>query len=545
MRLMTDAMVSAPQPEAVEAGLDVFRAGGNVVDAAIATALVQTVVDPQMCGVAGFGSFQLHLAETGEDISIDFHGRAPLSTKADQWESLIVRECDDGFGFVLKGQVNEVGYQSMTTPLTIKAFDEALRQYGTRSLAELMGPAIEYCEEGFMVRPRVYGFWMQPAQAGRIERLRVLTDHPASAKIYCKPDGSLYQVGETLRNPDMGRTYRRIAEQGVEDFYTGAIGAEIAADMAKHGGHITSEDLRTCATEHTTPLVSTYRGFEVRTNQPPGGGLMVVEMLNILENFDLAAMGHNSPRYIATLAEAMKMATVDKDLGMGDPRFLDMPLDKLTSKDYARKRAGEIKAGKIADVPRVNAGAPESKETTHVCVADTNGNVVTMTHSLGSSSGVVSDGLGFMYNNCMMVFDPRPGNPGSLAPGKARFSAMCPTTIFRDGKPFFTVGAPGGTTITMGVLQAILNAVDFGMSAQDAVGAARMCATSNTVEITNRILRGTERELNRMGYPTIRYPHSHMVPIVHAIRFTDNGLDGGADPAGDGMAAGCQIGAGG
>jgi gamma-glutamyltranspeptidase/glutathione hydrolase len=184
----------------------------------------------------------------------------------------------------------------------------------------------------------------------------------------------------------------------------------------------------------------------------------------------------------------------------------------------------------------MNTGGQESKETTHLCVADDAGNCVSLTHSLGSSSGVVTEGLGFMYNNCMMVFDPRPGRVGSLAPGKARFSAMAPTIVFRGDQPFFAVGAPGGTTITMGILQAILNAVDFDMSAQEAVSAPRFCTTSNTIELTNRILHGTQRELESRGYPVLRHAYSHMFPLVHATRFADGKLDGGADPAGDGMA---------
>ena len=172
---MKEAMVCAPQPEAVEAGLDVLASGGNVIDAAIGAAFVQTVVDPQMCGIAGFGSMQIYLAATNSHHSIDFHGRAPLATRAEQWEDLIVRESDDGFGFILKGEVNEIGYQSMTTPLTLKAFGEALERFGTKPLSELLEPAIEYCEQGFVVRPAVHRFWHQPAIAGRIERMRVIT----------------------------------------------------------------------------------------------------------------------------------------------------------------------------------------------------------------------------------------------------------------------------------------------------------------------------------------------------------------------------------
>jgi gamma-glutamyltranspeptidase/glutathione hydrolase len=534
---MTMGMVSAPQPEAVEAGLDILASGGNVVDAAVGAGLVQTAVDPQMCGIAGFGAMQIFLADRGVHTFIDFHGRAPKATRPDMWEDLIVRECDDGFGFVLAGEVNEIGYQSMTTPMTIKAFDEAVRRFGTKPLAELFSSAIHYCEEGFQVRPNVAHFWTRGSENGRIARRRGLTEYPATAKIYTKADGSLYELGETVRNPDMARTYRRIAEVGAEDVYTGEIARAIAADMAANGGLMTLDDLAACATAGNDPLWTTYRGYRVATNQPPGGGLMIVVMLNILENFDVAAMGHNSPDYIATVAEAMKIATLEKDTRMGDPAFVDVPMAQLTSKTYARRMAERIRRGEKTHVPRLNAGAPESRETTHICVADSNGNAVSLTHSLGSSSGVVTDGLGFMYNNCMMVFDPRQGRAGSLAPGKARFSALSPTIVFRGDKPFFNVGAPGGTTITMGNLQAILNAVDFAMTAEQAVIAPRFIATSDTIEVSNRILRSTERELQRRGYPTKRHAVSYTNPIVQAIRLVDGRLDGGADPSGDGMAA--------
>ena len=527
-------MVSAPQPEAVEAGLDILASGGNAIDAAIGAALVQTVVDPQMCGIAGFGSCHVVLADGTHKI-IDFHGRAPRSVRPDMWEDLIVRECDDGFGFILKGEVNEIGYQSMTTPMTLRAFDDVLSRWGTRSMAKMLEPAIAYCDEGFQIRPSVHRFWTRTPEAGRIARERGQTQFPATRKIYAREDGSLPGVGDVLRNPDMGRTYRRIVEHGVDDFYGGAIATEIVADMAANGGLITAEDLAACTSVETEPLWTTYRGHRIATNQPPGGGLMIAIMLNILEQFDLARLGHNSTEYIATVSEAMKAATVEKDRSMGDPEFVDIPVERLLSEDYAQAAAARIRGGEKVHVPRLNSGG-ESKETTHICVADDAGNCVTMTHSLGSSSGVVTDGLGFMYNNCMMVFDPRPGRAGSLAPGKARFSALSPTIVFRDDKPFLLLGSPGGTTITMGNLQTILNAVDFGMDAQEAVHAPRFTATSDTIELTNRILRSTERQLQAMGYPTKRLPFSYHTPSVHAIRIQDGKFDGGADPSNDGMA---------
>ena len=221
---------------------------------------------------------------------------------------------------------------------------------------------------------------------------------------------------------------------------------------------------------------------------------------------------------------------------MGDPRFVEVPVAELTSKEYGAEMAGRIKRGEKTRVPRLNAGAEESKETTHICVADAAGNCVSLTHSIGMPSGVVTEGLGFMYNGCMGVFDPRPGRAGSLAPGKARFTAMCPTMLLDGPAPWFVIGAPGGTFITMGVLQGILNAVDFGMTAQQAVSAPRFCTTSDTIDITNRILRRTERELEGKGYPVRRSALSYHFAGVHALRRTTAGWDGGADPGRDGMA---------
>ena len=532
--MMPGGMVTAPQPEAVEAGLDALRAGGNAVDAAVATALVQTAVDPQMCGIAGFGAMHVYMPGQGVHTFIDFHGRAPRAARPDMWTHLLRGESEDGFGFILEGRVNEIGYGSITTPMTLKALDEALRTYGTRRLESLLEPAIAYCEDGFMVRPHVSAFWNMVATEGRAAHLELLTTIPATRRIYLKPDGTLRGVGELLKNPDMATTYRRIASAGVDDFYAGELAKTIADDMAAHGGLLSIEDLGACATERTDPLWGTYRGYRLATNRPPGGGLMLIEMLNILEHFDLKALGHNSPRYIATVSEAMKIATVDKDAKVGDPRFVSVPLDELTSKAYAAPLAERIRRGEKTHVPRL--GAREAADTTQVTVVDGDGNCVSMTHSLGMPSGVVTEGLGFMYNGCMAVFDPRPGRPGSIAPGKSRFSSLAPTIVFKDDAPFFVLGAPGGTYIAMGLLQTILNVVEFGMDAQQAISVPRFCTTSDTISLTNRILRRTERELQAMGYPTNRWPLSYHFAGVHGIRIVDGRLDGGADPGRDGMA---------
>lgn len=535
---MTRGMISAPQPEAVEAGLEVLEAGGNAVDAAVATALVQTAVDPQMCGIAGFGTMHVYLPEQGVHTTLDFHGRSPAAVRPDMWEDLIIREAEDGWGFILSGRVNEKGYGAISTPRTLISLQTALDRWGTRQLGELLEPAIAYAENGVAVRPHMWEFWHEPATSGRDPNIGLLTKNPAARAIYCTDDRTTLEIGDILRNPDMAAVLRRIRDVGVDDFYHGEIAQRIIADMQANGGLIGAADLDTCAPEDNPPLWGEYRGYRIATNNPPGGGIQLIEMLNILENFDLASLGHNSVEYIRVVAEAMKIATADKDAKVGDPRFVDVPVEQLTSKEYAAAKADQIRRGQKAAVPRFNAGGAESKNTTQVTVVDEHHNCVTMTHTLGQPSGVITPGLGFMYNGAMSVFDPRPGRAGSLAPGKSRFSALSPTIVFDGDRPHLVLGAPGATYITMGNLQVILNVLDFGMSAQEAISAPRFSATSETIEVTNLIRRSTERGLQQLGYPTRRYPRAYKFAWVHAIRIgADGSLDGGADPATDGLAA--------
>ncbi len=534
-RSIPQGMVSAAQPEAAEAGADVLRAGGNVVDAGIAAALVQTAVDPQMCGIAGMGSMQIYLPGQGIHTTLDFHGRSPAAIRPAMWENRIIREADDGWGFILEGRVNEFGYQAITTPRTLAAFDTALARFGTRSLADLLPAAIDYARNGCLVRPHVAQWWNQPATNGRPANIDVVAKLPAARKIYTRPDGTTLAVGDRLVNPDMANTLERVARHGAQDFYTGALAREIIADMQANGGLLTMADLAHCGPEENPPLWGSYRGLRIATNHPPGGGIMLIEMLNILENFDLVAIGHNSAEYIRIVSEAMKIATADKDAKVGDPRFVSVPVEELTSKRYAAEMAARIRAHQKTPVPRFNTGAQESKHTTHICVMDSAGNAFTMTHTLGQPSGVVTEGLGFMYNGAMSVFDPRPGRAGSLAPGKSRFSALSPTIVFRDEKPFLTLGAPGATYITMGNLQVMLNCIDYGMTAEQAVSAPRFAAVSDTIELSNRILRSTERELRAQDYPVHRHALSYTFAWVHAIRSVDGVLDGGADPATGGL----------
>ena len=528
-------MVVTPQPEATEAGADILRAGGNAVDAAIACAFVQSVVDPMMCGIAGFGSLAAYLPSKRVHTYYDFHSPSPRRARPDMWEALIEGEARDGYGFVLKGAVNDIGYQSICVPASLRAFADAHGDHGLLPWSELIAPAIAYAEGGWAVRPHVCSWWSDPGTMGRVSNAERLAFTPGARELYCRPDGSPKQVGDLVRNGDYGTVLRVIARGGARAFYEGEIADAIASDMRANDALLDREDLVRYRIKRLDPLRSRYRGFEVTTNHPPGGGVMLLQMLNALEPFDLAALGHNSPDYVRVVAEAMKGATRDKDLHIGDPAFVDVPVERLTSKAYGAELARAIAAREKAEVPRFDAGLP-SKDTTQVTIIDRDGNCVSMTHSLGMPSGVVTKGLGFMYNGCMGVFDPRPGRAGSIAPGKARFSSICPSIVFRDGGIHLAIGAPGATQIAMGVLQATLNVLDFDMSMSDAVAAPRFSATSNAIDVSNRIPRAVETTLRADGYDVIRSPYSYAFAWVHGIKVTEGGLEGGADPCTDGVA---------
>ncbi len=535
---MGRGMIVAPQPEAVEAGAVVLKNGSNCVDAAIACALVQGVVDPLMCGITGFGSIQMYLPSKGVHTCIDFHGKVPAAATAHMWEHLIEGEARDGFGFILKGFVNDVGYQSITVPGSLKAYFEAQTSHGTMDWADVVAPAIAQAEVGYLVRPHVTEFWSDPGSMGRAPSSLRVSQNPHARKLYCDGDGVPLRAGEFVRNPDLANSLRRIAEGGADVFYTGDMADEIDADMKANGGLLSKQDLADHETVHTDPLWGEYRGLKVATNHPPGGGIMLLEMLNTLENFDLAASGHNSPEYIRVVCEAMKRATADKDAHVGDPAYVDIPVDRLTAKDYAAQMAADIRDGQVAHVTRLGSGGQaKSPHTTHISVVDGDGGAVSMTHSLGMPSGMITEGLGFMYNGCMGVFDPRPGRTGSIVPGKARFSSICPAILFKDDKPYIVIGAPGGTQIAMGVLQAILNVVDFQMPMDRAVAVPRFSATSDAIDVSNRIPNYVTADLEAQGYEVIRSYLSYEIAAVHGITIHDDGsLEGGADPGHDGMA---------
>ena len=529
-------MVVAPQPEAAEAGIEAMGAGGNAVDAAIAAAFVQTVVDPLMCGISGFGSAGIYMPGRNTHEYIDFHAPAPAAARPDMWAHLVEGEARDGFGFILKGRVNDIGYQSVCVPAALRAFEEIHHRYGRLPWKEICGPAIEWARNGWLVRPAVERFWLDEGEMGRTPNPERLRFSQAGRRLYCRRDGSPRRVGEVITNPDYAATLALIAEKGAAVFYEGAIADLIAEDFARNGGLLSPDDLASYRPKCALPLMGTYRGYRVATNQPPGGGVMLIEMLNILEQFDLAGLGHNT----AGLHPGRRGGDEAGDDRQGSlrrrPGLHRRAGRAPRSTTYAEGLAGEIRRGERAEVPRLNAAPPPASETTQLSVIDRDGNCVSMTHSLGMPSGVITEGLGFMYNGCMGVFDPRPGRAGSIAPGKARFTAMCPTIVFKGDMPYIVIGAPGGTQIVMGVLQAILNVIDFDMSMLEAVAAPRFSATSNAIDVSNRIPRFVTSVLETDGYRVLRNPHSYTFGYVHGICCRGGTLEGGADPGHDGVA---------
>lgn len=529
-----NGIVVAPQPEAVDAGAEMLRAGGNAVDAAVCAALVQSVVDPLMCGIAGFGCLQVYSPARGP-VSVDFHTTCGARSSEGMWASRLLGASADGYTQRLEGDVNELGYQSIATPGALKGLATVLSLHGTKPFAEVVAAAIGWAREGFAVRPFMHSAWVHDEDAaGALPLARKLDHSPAGRRLFFRDDGSLKRPGDRICNPDLASTLERLAREGPDDFYAGGTAAAIAQDLARGGALVTAGDLRDYAADVALPLEGRYRGLRVCSAPLPAGGAHLILILDVLERFDLRAMEHNSPDYIERVCSVLAQ-TQEAKRAMGDPRFVDVPLERLLGSGYADALAEAARRGACLDATR--AAAPEYPHTTQVCTADAEGTVVSLTHSLGTPSGVITHGLGFMYNGAMSVFDPRPGTPQSIAPGKRRYSAIAPTLVLRDGAPLLSIGAPGGAHITNALVQGIVNVLDFGMSIAEAVAAPRFSLIGDAIHVSNRIPWRTTRELERRGHKVVRSHQSYAFAGLHGlVRGADGRWRGGADPQRDGMA---------
>lgn len=532
-----NAMIVAPQPEAAHAGAAVLARGGNAVDAALTCAFVQGVVDPLMCGIGGFGLMNVYDSGTGRQTIWSGLGGCPNAATDTMWENLYMGETSDGFGHIIRDFVNETGATAVTAPPVLDLFRQAHETYGRIDWADLIAPAVRVARDGWLVRPHnTMVFNQDERQYGRMNYGEKLLFTADGRRIYGDGNGGCKKTGATIKNTDLAQTLDLIGREGAEVFFKGSLATNIIDSLTRAGGILSQDDLLDCQADLMEPLDITYRGRRVSTVPAPGGGVYLAQALKLLEQFDLSELEYNSPDYLRLLAEVMKTAVRDRDESVGDPRFVHVPTEKLLSTPYLHDCATVIRRGQKVDAGR--SGHLDSKHTTHVSCVDAEGMVVSLTHTLGNPSGFIAPGTGFIMNGAMSTFDPRPGRVQSIAPGKRRTSSMCPSLIFEGDRPVMTLGAPGASWIGPAVFQVIANTLDWGMNIQDAILAPRMVATSNIIDISNRIAPQTEAALVEMGYSVRRSPLSFAFAGVHGLTMWPDGVEGGADPQRDGVAVG-------
>lgn len=467
----TNGIVSSASRLASEAGVEALKQGGNAVDAAVATAFALAVTWPTAGNIGG-GGFMVYHGDDGFATTFDFREKAPLAATDNMFLGL------DGN---IMNNSNHAGPLSVGVPGTVAGLYKAHQQLGSLPWADLVAPAIELAREGI---PITYA--LQSGFAGNKSRF---DQYPSSARKFSRPDGSAYQLGDTWYQPDLAHTLELIQANGRDGFYRGENAKRLADFMADIGGIITEEDLERYEAVEREPIRGTYRGYDIISMPPPSsGGVAIVEMLNILEGFDLQAMGHNSADYLHVLTEAMRRAYADRAEHLGDPDFNEgMPLERLLSKEYAATLRASIDMDRASVSDETNfASIYESDETTHFSVVDKEGNMVSMTYTLeyGYGSAIVVEGGGYLLNNEMGDFNPVPGvtnrfgqigtEPNLVAPQKRMLSSMSPTIVAQNGSPVFAVGSPGGRTIINTTLQLILNIIDHDFNIAQSVEAGRI-----------------------------------------------------------------------
>ncbi len=533
-------MVSSADPLATEAGAKVLEEGGNAIDAALATAYMLNVVEGYSAGIGGGEFWVIYDAKTGKVTTIDGREVAPAAATRDMYV--------DSTGAVIPG-LSTTGILAGGVPGSVAAREYAFEKFATMSRKRLMKPAIETAEDGFVVTPgqAAYFAYLAP-KLGMFETTKA---------IMFKNDSTTWGAGDKLVQKDLAETFKRIAKNGRSEFYTGETAQEIARYMAANGGLITTEDLANFEITIREPVHGTYHEYDIYSMAPPSsGGVHLIQILNILEDWDLSQFGRNSARYYHHLGEAMEAAFADRAEYLGDPEFIDIPVEGLISKDYAaylRSQIPDLWSDRFEGPgnPAMFENYHESEHTTHLSVIDQWGNMVALTATIntGYGSGVVLGNTGIFLNNEMDDFAVAPGQPNffglvgkeanSVAPGKRPLSSMTPTIVLKDGKPFMAVGAAGGPKIITGTLQTFLNVVDFELDVQEAVSAPRIHNQwiPDELWVDWDISPDCAAELFRMGHKVVR---KWVSSGVHAVMIDqETGIYyGGADPRSGGSAQG-------
>ncbi|UXN67235.1 gamma-glutamyltransferase (plasmid) [Phyllobacterium sp. A18/5-2] len=463
-------MVVTAQHLASQVGVEVLKNGGNAVDAAVAVGYALAVVYPTAGNIGGGGFMTIRLKD-GKTTFLDFRERAPLGSTKTMYL--------DDKGNMVKGLSTD-GYLAVGVPGSVLGFETARTKYGTKPREELMGPAIRFARDGFVLNQGD----VTSLQGGA----KKLAKDRAAAEIFLKPDGKTYAIGETLVQSDLAATLSAISEQGPEAFYKGATADAIVKASQAGGGILAKGDFEQYSVRELEPVKCNYRGYDIVSSPPPSsGGVIICEILNILEGYPLGYLGYGSAETVHAMVEAMRYAYVDRNASLGDPDFVDNPVTKLLDKQYAkdiREKISPFKAGESQQL--MPKGFGESKETTHYSIVDDEGNAVAVTYTLNGSfgAGVVAPETGILLNNEMDDFTAKPGVPNlyglvqgeanAIAPKKTPLSSMSPTIISKDGKPFMVIGSPGGARIITITLEAIINVIDHGMNIQEAIDAPRI-----------------------------------------------------------------------
>ena len=508
-------MVVSNHPLASAAGAEMLAAGGNAIDAAIATLFTLTVVEPMMVGIIGGGMAHIRLAD-GSHRFIDGQSTVPSAVRPDTYRSK-PGSAHDVFDTVDNENLN--GPKAVATPGSLKAWCETLRRFGTMSLADVMQPAIKHAARGYAATPYLHECITDGAD-------EMLKDKPISA-IYL-PEGSPLKSGERVVQAEYAETLKYISQHGEAALYTGPLGDILVDYMKAHGGFIARQDLTSYKTVERAPIRAEYRGWEILGPPPPAAsGVHITQMLNILEGYDIGAKGFGTAETIHLLAEVLKIAFADRAAASGDPDFIKVPVQRLTSKEYASERRHAIDDGR-AQQWGAGVAQLESAHTTHMTAADAMGNVVATTQTINNLFGakILIPGLGTVPNNYMNLYDPRPGHALSLAPGKRVTTSMSPVMALRNGKLAYALGLPGGKRIFPSALQALINLIDHGMSLQEAVEAPRVWTEGNALEVEFAIPDTVRAKLTSWGHKVAAVPT--VAGGMNGIQFHEDGALTGA-----------------
>ena len=526
-----NGMVAALRYEPAQVGVDIMKKGGNAVDAAVATALALTVSMPQMCGVAGGGFMTFYNAETENTIFLSFRETAPMFQTAELW-------VQDEEGNVI-GEHNMYGGLSVGVPGEVAGLYQALSEYGTMNWEDVIQPAIDMAREGYVVTPELYQ-WIEYAYADMASNAQL-------SEIYLDENDMVKPVNSVIKNEYMAKALELIRDKGPDGFYKGAMADAMIHAVQNAGGVMTQADLDGYQPWEESAVSGTYRGYTIASsNSPSSGGTFIVETLNILEN--LPVYEFNTVEYWHQLAEVQKMVWADRGEYMGDTRFVDVPIDGIISKEYAKTLANKVDMTKSQDFSYGNPWdyETESQNTTSFSVADKAGNMVTITHTINGvwGSRVYVDDYGFFMNNQLGDFVVGSGYSNSVQPGKCPLSSMSPTVVLDpDGKPFMTCGAPGGVTIYPGVCQVILNAIDYKMNIDEAINSPRITAMGPSIMYTPEMEQSVLDQLSALGHTQVKEGY---VGIPTGIMYMPDGtLQGSAEATGvmgaefsDGVAVG-------